>query len=117
MMADMRELQISVVCCVAPRKLAQYQLNLQPGSTVGDAIGHLVAAKGVLPLTPECAAAVGVWGRKAGPNQVLRQGDRIELYRSLTVDPKVARRQRFKGQGVRAAGLFAKRRPQAKAGY
>jgi putative ubiquitin-RnfH superfamily antitoxin RatB of RatAB toxin-antitoxin module len=113
----MRELQVSVVCCVAPRQVAQYQLNAPPGSTVGDAIGQLVAATGVLPLTPDCAASVGVWGRKAGPNQVLRQGDRIELYRALSVDPKVARRERFKGQGVRAAGLFAKRRPQAKAGY
>jgi putative ubiquitin-RnfH superfamily antitoxin RatB of RatAB toxin-antitoxin module len=48
---------------------------------------------------------------------VLRDGDRLELLRPLRVDPKVARRERFTGQGARSAGLFAKRRPNSKAGY
>jgi hypothetical protein len=33
------------------------------------------------------------------------------------VDPKVARRERFKKQGARGTGLFAKRRKGGKAGY
>nr|MCU0926665.1 RnfH family protein [Hydrogenophaga sp.] len=48
---------------------------------------------------------------------VLREGDRVEVYRLLRVDPKVARRERFVGQGARRAGLFAQRRPGSKAGY
>jgi putative ubiquitin-RnfH superfamily antitoxin RatB of RatAB toxin-antitoxin module len=40
----------------------------------------------------------------------LRDLDRIELYRPLKVDPKVARRERFQRQGARAAGLFARKR-------
>jgi hypothetical protein len=40
---------------------------------------------------------------------VLCSQDRIEVYRPLTVDPKDARRQRFAQQGVKKAGLFAKR--------
>jgi len=59
----------------------------------------------------------GVWGRKAGPNQSLRDCDRIEIYRELKVDPKVARRERFVKQGARTTGLFAKKRLGAKAGY
>ena len=59
----------------------------------------------------------GIWGRAAMPSQVLENGDRVELYRALRVDPKVARRERFKGQGSRGAGLFAKRRVGGKAGY
>ena len=51
------------------------------------------------------------------PEQVLREGDRLELLRPLRVDPKVARRERFVGQGARSTGLFAKRRPNSKAGY
>jgi sulfur carrier protein len=47
----------------------------------------------------------------------VREGDRVEVYRGLKVDPKVARRERFRSQGARAAGLFAKRRPGAKPGY
>jgi putative ubiquitin-RnfH superfamily antitoxin RatB of RatAB toxin-antitoxin module len=60
---------------------------------------------------------VGVWGRKAELEQVLRNHDRVELYRPLRVDPKVARRERFARQGVRTTGLFAKRRAGSKPGY
>jgi len=45
------------------------------------------------------------------------EGDRLEVYRPLTVDPKVARRARFVRQGAKTAGLFANKRPGAKAGY
>jgi hypothetical protein len=41
----------------------------------------------------------------------------VELVRPLLVDPKVARRERFRRQGSRAAGLFAGRRPGSKPGY
>ncbi len=40
----------------------------------------------------------------------LKDGDRVEIYRQLVVDPKVARRERFVRQGSRGAGLFAKDR-------
>jgi uncharacterized protein len=63
------------------------------------------------PFTP------ALWGRKTSMDAVLREGDRVELLRPLRVDPKVARRERFVGQGVRGAGLFAQRRPNSKAGY
>ncbi len=56
----------------------------------------------------------GIWGRKVAAEQVLRDGDRVEVYRPLRVDPKVARRERFRTQGARSAGLFAKRPPGAK---
>ena len=71
------------------------------------------------PLTAEQADALacGVWGRKVPHSHVLQDGDRVELYRALLVDPKVARRERFVGQGTKSAGLFAKRRAGAKAGY
>ncbi len=60
---------------------------------------------------------VGVWGRKASASQVLRERDRIEIYRPLQVDPKVARRERFRKQGARTSGLFAHKRDGGKAGY
>jgi putative ubiquitin-RnfH superfamily antitoxin RatB of RatAB toxin-antitoxin module len=50
-------------------------------------------------------------------DQALKDGDRIELCRPLTVDPKVARRERFKRQGAKGTGLFANRRKGGKAGY
>ena len=60
---------------------------------------------------------VAVWGRKAAPEQLLREGDRLEWLRPLRVDPKLARRERFQQQGARNTGLFAKRRAGGKAGY
>ncbi len=40
----------------------------------------------------------GVWGRPQAPDWPLRDGDRVEVYRVLTVDPKEARRLRYKRQ-------------------
>jgi len=55
---------------------------------------------------------VGIWNKAVELTQVLCENDRIELYRALRVDPKVARRERFVQQGRRSAGLFAtKKRP------
>ena len=59
----------------------------------------------------------GIWGSEVGWDQALKDGDRVELCRPLTVDPKVARRERFQRQGARGTGLFANRRKGGKAGY
>jgi len=39
-------------------------------------------------------AKIGIFSRPVSLTQPLRDGDRIEIYRPLTIDPKVARRQR-----------------------
>ena len=36
---------------------------------------------------------VGIWGREASREAGIRDGDRIEIYRPLAMDPKEARRQ------------------------
>ena len=80
----------------------------------------VIAASGLLARFPDMniePGQVGVWGRKAPPDQPLRDRDRVEVWRPLRVDPKLARRERFGQQGARAAGLFARRRPGAKPGY
>jgi len=58
---------------------------------------------------PAKSFEVSIWGRHAEDTSVLKDGDRVELTRPLRVDPKVARRERFQRQGVRTAGLFARR--------
>jgi putative ubiquitin-RnfH superfamily antitoxin RatB of RatAB toxin-antitoxin module len=81
-------------------------------------IDQALASSGWLNTFPELAAlSAGVWNRKAARDAVLREGDRVEFYRGLRVDPKVARRERFVGQGSRGTGLFSRRRPGAKPGY
>jgi uncharacterized protein len=44
------------------------------------------------------ALSCGIWGRRCDMGQALRDGDRVEIYRALAVDPKEARRLRYKGQ-------------------
>ena len=90
------------------------------GSTLAQALVRSGAMAELAELAEQLAngeLTAGIWGRAAMPSQVLEDGDRVELYRALRVDPKVARRERFKGQGSRGAGLFAKRRAGGKAGY
>lgn len=81
---------------------------------------HALQQSGLLTRYPSIDShetMVGVWGRKASLSQLLRDQDRVEIYRPLRVDPKVARRERFVRQGSRGAGLFVKKRVGAKAGY
>ena len=68
-------------------------VELQSGATIEQAID----ASGLLSLAPELhrgALDVGIWNRVARLDAVVRAGDRIEVYRPLTVDPKEARRIR-----------------------
>lgn len=109
-------ISVQVLASPAPREVLEVQLALIPGSTVADAL----AASGLHSRCPDLFLqdlSLGIWGRPCGPEQALREGDRVELCRALTVDPKVARRERFTRQGARRAGLFGTRRPGAKAGY
>ena len=109
-------LDVMVMYSPRAREVREVRVQLPDGATVADAL----RASGLQRLYPELtgsATALGVWGRKARPQQHLQDRDRVEIYRPLLVDPKVARRARFEAQGARSAGLFAQRRPGAKAGY
>ena len=45
----------------------------------------------------------GIFGALAGPGTALNDGDRVELYRPLAIDPKEARRRRAAaGRGRKA---------------
>ena len=85
---------IEVIYCPQPGHIDRVQLTLPEGSRVEDA----VAASGLCQrhgLLPESVEA-GIWGRKQPRHTPLRERDRVELYRPLRVDPKEARRQRYK---------------------
>ncbi len=108
-------IRVTLVYSPAERQVFERDLELEPGTTVRQAVD----ASGVLQAFPGLdlsLAGVGVWGRKAPPAQVLNDRDRIEIYRPLVVDPKVARRERFRKQGARSAGLFARQRGGGKTG-
>jgi uncharacterized protein len=109
------DLQITVVYAPAPRVLHEIKLTLPAGARVSDAL--VACARDARFTQALIEPLVGVWGKRVALSHALANDDRVEIYRSLRVDPKVARRERFKKQGAKSAGLFAQRRPGAKAGY
>lgn len=84
-------LSIEVVFSPAPREVRRLSLSLPKGAKVSDAL--TACAWPDLPASVE--AHVGIWGRKVLLETVLRDQDRVEVYRALTVDPKEARRVRY----------------------
>ena len=71
-----------------PDRVASRVLTLAEGATIAEAIA-LAAIDG----SGDCPA-VAVHGLLAKPDQVLREGDRVELLRPLLADPKDNRRRR-----------------------
>jgi putative ubiquitin-RnfH superfamily antitoxin RatB of RatAB toxin-antitoxin module len=114
----MAKMHVVIVYSPGPRVVHEVPLQLEEGSTVAQAL-QACGLQTVLVSDASQPAGLGVWGKRVTPAHVLRDQDRLEIYRPLTVDPKVARRERFARQGAKkkAAGLFAKRRSGAKAGY
>ena len=109
-------IRVTVVYSPRARSVQEVKLELEPGATVAAAV-QASGWLGHVGTTSEGVPLIGVWGRKAGGDQVVQDYDRVEIYRALKVDPKVARRARFVKQGARTTGLFARKRPGAKAGY
>jgi putative ubiquitin-RnfH superfamily antitoxin RatB of RatAB toxin-antitoxin module len=107
-------MNIELVYASAPRRVHTLALKVPEICTVDEAL----ATSGWLQDFPELAtASAGIWNLKAARDALLREADRVEFYRALRVDPMVARRERFVGQGSRGTGLFSRRRPGAKPGY
>jgi putative ubiquitin-RnfH superfamily antitoxin RatB of RatAB toxin-antitoxin module len=85
-----------VEVCYAPPPpgvLSRVPVQLGPGSTVADAI----RASGVLARHPEIDLAtnkVGIFGKLANLDGTVVMHDRIEIYRALSADPKIARQRR-----------------------
>jgi putative ubiquitin-RnfH superfamily antitoxin RatB of RatAB toxin-antitoxin module len=69
-----------------PGEARALTVELPAGSRVRDALraSGLAAGEGLL----------GVFGKKVEPDAPLSDGDRVEIYRPLAMDPKEQRRQR-----------------------
>ena len=95
---------IDVLVCFSPqpREVDEVPLQMPAGSTVAQALqdSGLLAKHG---LAVDEQLAVGVWMKLKPLDTVLRQDDRVEVYRGLKVDPKEARRQRYRKQRAAAA--------------
>lgn len=96
-------MRVEVTYCPRPGQCDRVRLRLPEGCTVLDALrASGLCARHAL---DEADLRVGIWGRVQPPAAPLRDLDRVELYRPLRVDPKEARRLRYKRAKVaRRAG-------------
>ena len=84
-------MKIEVVCAL-PRCARTVRLELPAGATLRDA---LKSCGFEVDLEKQ---AVGVFGKRGRLDHPLAEGDRVEIYRPLALDPKEARRRRAKGR-------------------
>jgi hypothetical protein len=88
----MSQIHVEVVYALANRQKV-VPMHLPEGITVREAIER----SGLLAEFPEIDLAknkLGIWNKLAKPDAVLRDKDRVEIYRPLIADPKEVRRQR-----------------------
>jgi len=81
------------VAYAEPETQVVIPLTVDEGATLEQAIRQ----SGVLETFPDIDLAVnkvGVFGKLGKLNQVLRERDRVEIYRKLIADPKAVRKQR-----------------------
>ena len=88
---------VTVALGLAPGCVEQVELELAAGACVADA----VRASGFAARYPQLdlgALRATVWGVARPLDHRLRDRDRVELLRPLKVDPKEARRLRYRAQ-------------------
>jgi putative ubiquitin-RnfH superfamily antitoxin RatB of RatAB toxin-antitoxin module len=92
------------VAYALPDKQRIMKVNVDAGTTVGAAI----VQSGIMMEFPELDlehSDVGIFGKATPMTTVLKDGDRVEIYRPLIADPKAVRRQRAaEGKAMKKGG-------------
>jgi putative ubiquitin-RnfH superfamily antitoxin RatB of RatAB toxin-antitoxin module len=87
-----------------PGGAVRIRLEFEHRATVGDAL-RLAAGHPSFSTIDTSVATLAIFGRPAGRERHLRDGDRIEIHTRPAVDPKLARRARAGGaRGRKARG-------------
>ena len=85
---------VSVELVLATR---ERQVLLAMTVNEGATVDEVIAASGIASRFPELAVEempAGIWGKPVARESKVNDGDRVELYRPLEIDPREARRQR-----------------------
>lgn len=88
-------IRIEIVCAWPQHSIVE-QLNLPQGATIAAALAAIETLKsGAAFAGVDWAnAPVGIFGKLMPKEHLLHDGDRIEIYRPLAEEPKLARRER-----------------------
>lgn len=92
-------MQVEVAFSPGPRQIDRVRVTLPAGASAAQALAAsgLVARHAALARTE--GLAFGIGGRLVAPEAPMQPGDRLDICRPLKVDPKEARRQRYRAQG------------------
>ena len=97
------EIRVEVAYALPEQQIIQ-SLKIPVGATVADAIKR----SGILERFPEIdlvLAKVGIFSKLTKLDVVVRDKDRVEIYRPLIADPKEVRRQRAEeGKAMKKGG-------------
>ncbi len=95
-----RTVPVEVVLVYAePGRARLFSLRVQAGTSIA---GVIQACEGLPSMAGlrDGVLDVGIFGRRCPPEQTVQPGDRIEIYRPLQIDPKMARQRRARQQGA-----------------
>lgn len=90
-MSDPSDILVEVAYAL-PDRQRLLSLAVPAGTTALEAVER----SGILDEFPEIdleEQPLGIFGRRCPPEQALRDGDRVEIYRPLRADPKEVRRE------------------------
>ena len=94
-------MRVDVVCAESGRERFA-SIELDDGATIADAIASACQTASFTGLDV-AGMLVGIFGKLAQPDCGLRDGDRVEIYRSLAADPLVAPQRRSPKKGKPAS--------------
>lgn len=88
-------MQVEIVFALPDRQVLRC-IEVEEGASVADVIRRSRIAQ-QFPDAGLDGLQAGVWGRLVDRAHIVRDGDRVELYRPLEIDPKEARRLKARG--------------------
>jgi len=99
----MSRITVTVVYA-SPAKQALREVEIDGSSVNRASVNHAIKASGLLEEFPEIDLSknrVGIFGRLAGLDTSLRDGDQVEIYRPLAAGPNELRRRRAAARAAR----------------
>jgi putative ubiquitin-RnfH superfamily antitoxin RatB of RatAB toxin-antitoxin module len=94
------------VAYALPERQVILPLKVDAGTSIEQAI-QLSKISEMFPEIDLDSNKVGIFGKLRKPDEILRPGDRIEIYRPLIADPKEVRRKRASEGKVMKKGAGA----------
>jgi putative ubiquitin-RnfH superfamily antitoxin RatB of RatAB toxin-antitoxin module len=109
-MQDSGEFIRVCVCHALPGRVWMREVTLPAGAPAARAVPDSGYAR-EFPGADAWKQGVGVYGKRVAPDTPLAGGDRVEIYRPLSFDPKESRRRRAERRRAARQAALGRARP------